>query len=144
MSKIIKKGVKVIAALLASAVIITASPAVVKADAVSDAIAAQQAALYQQQLQAVQAYQAALLGQYQQAMADQYAKALIVFNQEQVHQQNAIKQPYMLNAIQAQQKAQYQSLIQNTATDYQGHLLDVYTAYQQQAMAAFKAYEGIK
>ena len=144
MNKFMKKTVKLISAAVFAAVIMISIPKTVKADPVADAIAAQQAALYEQQVKALQAYQAALMAQYQKAMADQYAKALLVFQQAQVNQQNAIQQAYMLNAIQTQQNAQYQSMIQNSSLDYQQHLMEVYKVYQLQAMQAFKGYEGIK
>ena len=144
MKIVMKKTVKILLATMFAAILLVVSPKSVKADAVTDAIAAQQAALYEQQVKAMQQYQALLIAQYQQAMADQYAKALLVFQQAQINQQNAIQQAYMLNAIQAQQNAQYQSMITNSSLDYQNHLMEVYKLYQQQVITAFKGYEGIK
>ena len=144
MKKIIIKMIKGFAAFVVVAVVVLAPSNNVKADEMADAIAAQQAALYQQQVEALQAYQAALLAQYQQAMADQYAKAVLVFAEAQASQQRAIQQAYMLNSIQQQQKAQYTNMVQQTGLDYQQHLLDEYNKYQKQAIAAFKGYEGIK
>ena len=51
---------------------------------------------------------------------------------------------FTINAIQQQQNAQYQSMIQSTGLEYQQHLLDTYQLYQKQAIQAFKGYEGIK
>lgn len=144
MRRHIKKVGKIIAASLFAAAVALAPAKTVKADAVTDAIAAQQAAIYAQQVAAIQAYQQALLAQYQQAVADQYAKSLLVFQEAQANQQRAIQQAYMLNAIQQQQNAQYQSMIQSTGLEYQQHLLDTYQLYQKQAIQAFKGYEGIK
>lgn len=148
MKAIINRVVKAVV-IAAFAVALTLAPAKnVKADELADAIAAQQALLYQQQVEAIQQYQAALLAQYQQqyqqAVADQYAKALLVFQEAQASQQRAIQQAYMLNAIQQQQKAQYTSMVQQTGLDYQQHLLSEYEKYQKQAIGAFKGYEGIK
>lgn len=140
----IKKILKVTAGIVLAAVVLLTPAKAVKADAVTDAILAQQAALYEQQLAAIQAYQVALAAQYQQQVADQYAKAVLVFNEAQANQQRAIQQAYMLKAIQQQQKAQYECMIKSTGLDYQQHLLEDYTRYQQKGIDAFKGYEGIK
>lgn len=144
MKKVINKVAKFLVSITLSVVVIASTVNTVKADELADALAAQQAILYQQQVAAIQAYQAALLAQYQQAMADQYAKALLVFNEAQANQQRAIQQAYMLNSIQQQQQAQYTNMVQKTGLDYQQHLLEEYKKYQQQAANAFKGYEGLK
>lgn len=135
---------KIITAVVLSVAFLLVPAKSVMADEISDAIAAQQAAVYQQQLAAIQAYQAALLAQYQQAIADQYAKSLLVFQEAQAEQQRAVQQAYMLNAIQQKQQAQYESMIKSTGLDYQQYLLNEYNKYQKQAIAAFKGYEGLK
>ena len=139
---------KIILGITFAVALLFVSEKSVKADEISDALAVQQAIIYQQQVAAIQAYQQQLAAQqaalYQQAVADQYAKALLVFNEAQANQLRAIQQAYMLNAIQQQQQAQYTSMLQTTGADYQQHLLDEYNKYQQQAIAAFKGYEGIK
>ena len=144
MKKTVNKVVKFIFAGLVAGVVLMTPAKNVKADELTDALLAQQAAMYQQQLEMAQAYQVALLAQYQQAAADQYAKALLVYNEAQANQLRAIQQAYMLNSIQQQQKAQYNCMVQQTGLDYQQHLMDEYSKYQQQAIAAFKGYEGIK
>ena len=144
MRTVFNKTIKIVTAVAFTLAVLLVPAKTVKADELSDAIAAQQALVYQQQLQSIQAYQAALMAQYQQAMADQYAKALLVFNEAQAEQQRAIQQAYMLNSIQQKQKAQYTSMIQLTGLDYQQYLIDEYNKYQKQAIAAFKGYEGIK
>ena len=148
MIKIVNKVVKAVSVMVLASLVMLVPVKSVKADAVTDAIAAQQAVLYQQQVEQLQQYQAALLAQYQlayqQAVADQYAKALLVFKEQQAEQQRAIQQAYMLNSIQQAQKAHYTSMVQSTGLDYQQHLLDEYAKYQKQAITAFKGYEGIK
>ena len=142
--KVIKKTLRILACGALSALIVCASPKSVKADAVTDALAAQQAALYQQQLQMMQAYQEALLAQYQQAMMDQYQQALFVQQALAKQQMNAIQQAYLLNAIQAQQKAQYESMLNVTGLEYKDQLMQEFIKNQKNANATFKGYEGIK
>ena len=134
---------------------------VVKADAYADALQyqqAQQALVAQQALAAQQALEAqqkeanrialeaqqALMAQYNQAIADQYAKALLVYQEAIAAQARAVQQSYMLASVQQLQNAQYTSMVQQTGLDYQSYLLDQYQKYQKQALAAFKGYEGIK
>lgn len=121
---------------------------IVKADEIADetakALQAQQALLYEQQLKAIQEYQQAILLQYQQALADQYAKALLVQQAFAKQQQDAVQQAYLLNAIQAQQKAQYQSMINATGAEYSDHLMSEYLKYQDKAKTSFLGYEGLK
>ncbi|MDO4965107.1 MAG: hypothetical protein Q4E51_00225 [Lachnospiraceae bacterium] len=137
--------IKKIASIIAiAAVVIIASSKTVKADELTDALLAQQAVLYQQQLEMLQNYQAAVLAQYQQAIKDQYEKAVLVQQAFAKQQQAAVQQAYLLNAIQAQQNAQYQSMITASGLDYQGHLLAEYKKYQEQAKTAFLGYEGLK
>ena len=104
---------------------------VVKADAYADALQYQQA-------------QQALMAQYNQAIADQYAKALLVYQEAIAAQARSVQQSYMLASVQQLQNAQYTSMVQQTGLDYQSYLLDQYQKYQKQALAAFKGYEGIK
>lgn len=128
---------------------------VVKADAYADALQyqqAQQALAAQQALEAQQKEanrialeaQQALMAQYNQAIADQYAKALLVYQEAIAAQARAVQQSYMLASVQQLQNAQYTSMVQQTGLDYQSYLLDRYQKYQKQALAAFKGYEGIK
>ena len=77
------------------------------------------------------------MAQYNQAIADQYAKALLVYQEAIAAQARAVQQSYMLASVQQLQNAQ-------TGLDYQSYLLDRYQKYQKQALAAFKGYEGIK
>ena len=144
MKKRFNKLTKIAFTALFASAIIFAPAKNVKADAVTDALVAQQNLLYQQQLAQIQAYQAALQAQYQQAMADQYAKALLVFQEAQANQLRALQQSYMLNAVQAQQKAQIQHMIESNGYEYQQRLLNQYTICQQQALDTFKGYEGLK
>ena len=128
---------------------------VVKADAYADALQyqqAHQALAAQQALEAQQKEanrialeaQQALMAQYNQAIADQYAKALLVYQEAIAAQARAVQQSYMLASVQQLQNAQYTSMVQQTGLDYQSYLLDRYQKYQKQALAAFKGYEGIK
>lgn len=128
---------------------------VVKADAYADALQyqqAQQALAAQQALEAQQKEanrialeaQQALMAQYNQAIADQYAKALLVYQEAIAAQARSVQQSYMLASVQQLQNAQYTSMVQQTGLDYQSYLLDQYQKYQKQALAAFKGYEGIK
>lgn len=142
---------KFVITALSTVAILTVNPKNVMADANTDAILAQQALILQQQaiIQAqqaafLQAYQQALLAQYQKAFMDQYAAALFVQQGLATQQLNAIQQSYMLNAVQAQQAAQYKSMIQTLGLEHQDHLMEEFTKYQNQAIAAFKGYEGIK
>lgn len=139
-----KKVIKVMTALALAAAVCLAPAKTVKADAATDALIAQQQLMIEQQLQLIQAYQAALIAQYQQQLADQYSKALLVMNEAQANQLRAIQQSYMLNAVQAQQKAMYQCMLESTGVEYQGRLLNAFKVYQQQALDAFKGYEGLK
>lgn len=148
MKTVINKLSKIIVGTVFAVALMLASGKNAKADELTDALLAQQAAIYQQQLAAIQAYQQQVLAQqaalYQQAIADQNAKALLVFQEAQANQLRAIQQAYMLNSIQQQQQAQYTSMLQTTGLDYQQHLIDEYNKYQKQAITAFKGYEGIK
>ena len=147
----IKTIKKLFLVTLLAMVVAVAGTKTVKADELTDALAAQQAALlaqqaalYQQQLEILQNYQAAMLAQYQQAIADQYAKAVLVQQGFAKQQQAAIQQAYLLNSIQAMQNAQYQSMINASNLDYKGHLLEEYKKYQDQSKTAFLGYEGLK
>lgn len=140
----IKTIKKLFLVTLLAMVVAVAGTKTVKADELTDALLAQQAALYQQQLEILQNYQAAMLAQYQQAIADQYAKAVLVQQGFAKQQQAAIQQAYLLNSIQAMQNAQYQSMINASNLDYKGHLLEEYKKYQDQSKTAFLGYEGLK
>ena len=142
--KFFKKTIKLLACGVLAATVVCASPKSVKADAEADALVAQQAALYQQQLQMMQAYQEALLAQYLQALMDHYQQALFVQQALAKQQMNAIQQAYLLNAIQAQQKAQYESMLNATGLEYKDQLMQEFIKNQKNANAAFKGYEGIK
>ena len=148
MKTVINKLSKIIVGTMFAVALMLASGKNAKADELTDALLAQQAAIYQQQLAAIQAYQQQVLAQqaalYQQAIADQNAKALLVFQEAQANQLRALQQSYMLNAVQAQQKAQIQHMIESNGYEYQQRLLNQYTICQQQALDTFKGYEGLK
>lgn len=143
MSKFKGSVLKLLAAMALGVFAVFLSSDVVKADAYADALQYQQA---QQALVAQQALaaQQALMAQYNQAIADQYAKALLVYQEAIAAQARAVQQSYMLASVQQLQNAQYTSMVQQTGLDYQSYLLDQYQKYQKQALAAFKGYEGIK
>ena len=143
MSKFKGSVLKLLAAMALGVFAVFLSSDVVKADAYADALQYQQA---QQALVAQQALaaQQALMAQYNQAIADQYAKALLVYQEAIAAQARAVQQSYMLASVQQLQNAQYTSMVQQTGLDYQSYLLDRYQKYQKQALAAFKGYEGIK
>lgn len=161
MSKFKGSVLKLLAAMALCVFAVFLSSDVVKADAYADALQyqqAQQALVAQQALAAQQALEAqqkeanrialeaqqALMAQYNQAIADQYAKALLVYQEAIAAQARAVQQSYMLASVQQLQNAQYTSMVQQTGLDYQSYLLDQYQKYQKQALAAFKGYEGIK
>ena len=161
MSKFKGSVLKLLTAMALGAFAVFLSSDVVKADAYADALQyqqAQQALVAQQALAAQQALesqqkeanrialeaQQALMAQYNQAIADQYAKALLVYQEAIAAQARAVQQSYMLASVQQLQNAQYTSMVQQTGLDYQSYLLDQYQKYQKQALAAFKGYEGIK
>lgn len=155
MSKFKGSVLKLLTAMALGAFAVFLSSDVVKADAYADALQyqqAQQALAAQQALEAQQKEanrialeaQQALMAQYNQAIADQYAKALLVYQEAIAAQARAVQQSYMLASVQQLQNAQYTSMVQQTGLDYQSYLLDRYQKYQKQALAAFKGYEGIK
>lgn len=161
MSKFKGSVLKLLTAMALGAFAVFLSSDVVKADAYADALQyqqAQQTLVAQQALAAQQALEAqqkeanrialeaqqALMAQYNQAIADQYAKALLVYQEAIAAQARAVQQSYMLASVQQLQNAQYTSMVQQTGLDYQSYLLDQYQKYQKQALAAFKGYEGIK
>lgn len=155
MSKFKGSVLKLLAAMALGVFAVFLSSDVVKADAYADALQYQQAqqALVAQQALAAQQKEAnrialeaqqALMAQYNQAIADQYAKALLVYQEAIAAQARAVQQSYMLASVQQLQNAQYTSMVQQTGLDYQSYLLDQYQKYQKQALAAFKGYEGIK
>ena len=149
MSKFKGSVLKLLAAMALGVFAVFLSSDVVKADAYADALQYQQAqqALAAQQKEAnriaLEAQQA-LMAQYNQAIADQYAQALLVYQEAIAAQARAVQQSYMLASVQQLQNAQYTSMVQQTGLDYQSYLLDRYQKYQKQALAAFKGYEGIK
>ena len=155
MSKFKGCVLKLLVAMALGVFAVFLSSDVVKADAYADALQyqqAQQALAAQQALEAQQKEanrialeaQQALMAQYNQAIADQYAKALLVYQEAIAAQARAVQQSYMLASVQQLQNAQYTSMVQQTGLDYQSYLLDQYQKYQKQALAAFKGYEGIK
>lgn len=155
MSKFKGSVLKLLAAMALGVFAVFLSSDVVKADAYADALQyqqAQQALAAQQALEAQQKEanrialeaQQALMAQYNQAIADQYAKALLVYQEAIAAQARSVQQSYMLASVQQLQNAQYTSMVQQTGLDYQSYLLDQYQKYQKQALAAFKGYEGIK
>ena len=155
MSKFKGSVLKLLAAMALVVFAVFLCSDVVKADAYADALQYQQAqqALVAQQALAAQQKEAnrialeaqqALMAQYNQAIADQYAKALLVYQEAIAAQARAVQQSYMLASVQQLQDARYTSMVQQTGLDYQSYLLDRYQKYQKQALAAFKGYEGIK
>ena len=107
----------------------------------------QQQALIAQQQAAAQAqmaqYLAALQAQKMNAWNDQLAAAQQVLNNAQYLQMSALNQTYILNAIQAQQRAQYEAMINKMGLDYKGMLMKEYKDGQYDAMQAFKGYNGL-
>lgn len=140
--------------LIGAATIFTVSvsnPDTVKADAATDLLIAQQAQIIQQQAELqqqsmaiLQMYQAAMIAQYQKAFIDQYNAALLVQQGFAVQQSNALSQSYLLNAIQAQQAAQYEAMINALGLEYKDYLMKDFLRNQQAALTAFKGYYGLK
>ena len=96
--------------------------------------------LAQQQAAALLAQQqAAALAQYQA----QLAAAQMVQNNAAYLHEHAITQSYILTAIQAQQRAQYESMINRMGLDYKGQLMENYTKNQNAALNSFKGYNGL-
>ena len=155
MSKFKGCVLKLLAAMALGVFAVFLSSDVVKADAYADALKyqqAQQALAAQQALEAQQKEanrialeaQQALMAQYNQAIANQYAKALLVYPEAIAAQARAVQQSYMLASVQQLQNAQYTSMVQQTALNYQRYKKKQYQKYQKQALAPFKGYEGIK
>ncbi len=107
----------------------------------------QQQALIAQQQAAAQAqmaqYLAAFQAQKMNAWNDQFAAAQQVLNNAQYLQMSALNQTYILNAIQAQQRAQYEAMINKMGLDYKGMLMQEFKDGQYDAMQAFKGYNGL-
>lgn len=162
MKNVIKKLVMAGSAILMASALMIAMPDTVKADEAYDAqlqqlqllmqtpeyqaaLKAQQEAqaafLAQQQQLALQA-QAAALAQYQQAWQQQYAAAQLVYNNALYLQQMAVNQTYLLNSIQAQQRANYEAMVKRAGLDYQNMLIKDFTDDQYKALKAFTGYYG--
>ena len=105
-------------------------------------LAAQQAA-YMQAQQAQLAYLAALQAAQQAAWNGQLQAAQEVLSNAQYLQMSAVNQTYLLNAIQAQQKAQYESLLNQTGLDYRNMLLENYKKGQYEGIRSFMGYNGL-
>lgn len=105
-------------------------------------LAAQQAAFLQAQ-QAQMAYLAALQAAQQAAWNGQLQAAQEVLSNAQYLQMSAVNQTYLLNAIQAQQKAQYESLLNQTGKDYRNMLLENYKKGQYEGIRSFTGYNGL-
>ena len=105
-------------------------------------LAAQQAAFMQAQ-QAQAAYLLALQTAKQAAWNGQLQAAQEVLSNAQYLQMSAVNQTYLLNAIQAQQKAQYESLLNQTGKDYRNMLLENYKKGQYEGIRSFMGYNGL-
>ncbi len=106
-------------------------------------ISKQQQEILKNQQQALLLQQQAILAMQQQAFIDQYQAALRAQAYLATIQANATSQAYLLNSIEAVQKAQYQYMLQKENLDYQDHLMKEYTESQKQALDAFKGYGGV-
>ncbi|MCR5223351.1 MAG: hypothetical protein K6D90_10865 [Lachnospiraceae bacterium] len=108
----------------------------------------QQQALALQQQQALQQaqmaqYLAAFQAQKMNAWNDQLAAAQQVLNNAQYLQMSALNQAYILNSIQAQQRMQYEGMINRMGLDYKGMLMQEFKDGQYDAIQAFKGYNGL-
>lgn len=151
MKKIRNLVVKLLVGVVAVFTVSIGSSEMVKADAATDLIMAQQAQIIQQQAELqrqsmamLQMYQAALLAQYQKAYMDQYNAAVLVQQGFATSQINALSQSYLLNAIQAQQAAQYESMINALGLEYKDYLMSDFLKNQKAALTAFKGYYGLR
>ena len=106
-------------------------------------ISKQQQEILKNQQQALLLQQQAILAMQQQTFIDQYQTALRAQAYLATIQANATSQAYLLNSIEAVQKAQYQYMLQKENLDYQDHLMKEYTESQKQALDAFKGYGGV-
>ena len=106
-------------------------------------LAAQQAAQAQQLAKQYQAAQQAALAQYQAAWNAQYQAALQVYTNAKYLQARAVNQTYLLNSTQAQQRAQYEAMINKLPLDYKAHLMQQYTDAQYRALKAYMGYNGL-
>lgn len=157
-----KMGKKLFSSIIATAIAGLIITVPVKADTTADAnaLALQQALLFQQQQQALlaqQQQQAELLKQYQAAIAKQQAELLkqqqaLLAQQYQaalqvqanfINQHDATaQQAFLLQQTQFLQYQQYQAMIQRCGLDYQSQLLSEYQKYQNAALTSFLGYNG--
>lgn len=147
-----KRLSKVLLGAMCGIAIIMSCPKNINAASIDAAMAMQAASLTPEQIQQLWLSQQALLlnnqqailDQYAKAFTDQYAKGLFVQQAFSKQQLEAIQQYYLLNAVQIQQAAQLQALLNanvNTGA-YTG--LPEFQQAQQEALKAFLAYEGLK
>jgi len=139
MRRFAKKLSKAVLGTIIAAGMVLCSGMTAKADTTEDAVNA----LYAQQLAVLQQYQATVLAQYQAGISAQYQAALTAQEGLQQIQENAVSQAFLLNAVQAMQKAQYQAMIQKEGLDYQGYLMEELKGDQYEAMKAFLGYNGL-
>lgn len=154
MNRSVKSIIITVTAFVATIAISIGTPKTVLADEAADAQALAQAQAlqlqllmqtpeYQAALKAQQEAQAKALAQYQAALQQQYQAALLVYNNAQYLQQRAVNQTYLLNAIQAQQKAGYESMINTAGLDYKSELMKRFTDNQYKGITAYKGYTGV-
>ena len=146
MKRAVKSIIITVTTLVITFVITIGTPKTVLADEAADAQAlalAQAQALQLQLLMQTPEYQAALKAQ-QAALQQQYQAALLVYNNAQYLQQRAVNQTYLLNAIQAQQRAGYESMINTAGLDYKSELMKRFTDNQYKGITAFKGYTGVQ
>lgn len=129
MRNLLKKSV-----LLIAAVCITLSLSVVTADTVKADELTDAQLLQLQLLMQTPEYQAALMQQYQ--------AALLVYNNALYLQKMGANQTFLLNSIQTQQKANFESMINKEGLDYKSELMTKYTQLQNEALKSYMGYYG--
>lgn len=150
--------IRIVAVAAVAAGILAGTGRIVRADEASDAQAQllllmqtpeYQAALaaQQAQLKALAEQQAAILAAQQAAQqaawnAQLQAAQQVYANAQYLHE-HAITQAYLLNAIQFQQRCQYESMINKEGLDYKSMLMDEFKDAQYDALRAFMGYNGL-
>lgn len=137
MRNLLKKSVLLIAAACITLSLSVVTADTVKADELTDA-----QLLQLQLLMQTPEYQAALMQQYQAALMQQYQAALLVYNNALYLQKMGANQTFLLNSIQTQQKANFESMINKEGLDYKSELMTKYTQLQNEALKSYMGYYG--
>lgn len=147
MRNLLKKSVLLIAAACITLSLSVVTADTVKADELTDAQLLQlqllmQTPEYKAALKAQEEAQAAAIAQYQAALMQQYQAALLVYNNALYLQKMGVNQTFLLNSIQTQQKANFESMINKEGLDYKSELMTKYTQLQNEALKSYMGYYG--